>query len=56
MFICNDPGQDQHYGTNALPRELQLANVDVPSDPEHIRIQVIYFLLLQFQLMKTSQS
>lgn len=41
-------GQDQHFGTRAPPRELQLENSVMPPDPGVVRVQVVY------QLYKTN--
>lgn len=35
-------GQDQHFGTRAPPRELQLENSVMPPDPGVVRVQVVY--------------
>jgi len=45
------PGQDQHFGTRALPRELQLASVEAPVDPEHIRIMVSNLVLFPIMIL-----
>jgi hypothetical protein len=42
----NSSGQEQHIGTKAHPRELQLENAAMPPDPGFIRVQVCIFFYI----------
>jgi len=45
-------GQEQHVGTKAPPRELQLENAVMPPDPGFIRVQVKNLISKSLQISK----